>query len=159
MILLPTQRTDSVSISSAATSYINGKHVYPTPVERMWFSAWLNEAYAEIVTTVRYTPQEVDPVQLKIRYENTGDILVSTAHNNSPWLDKKENIHFRAVHDWHHLQYNHAFDCAGEYMVFEAASSLAPVQIHWILKSEIWLQAAARHCLGRFPEQKLVRVA
>lgn len=142
---------------AAAFWYFVGEHTEPTAQEKQAFLDWLASQYDAIKAIVRFTPSEVDPAQLKLRYANTGQILTSTAHNDSPWLDKASNAHFRAVHDWHHIQRNLGFDIEGEYAAYLAAIDSAPKAIHWILKSEIYLQAAACIETGCFQPQKLVR--
>ena len=143
--------------SAAAFWYFVGEHTEPTIQEKQVFFDWLTGQYDAIKAIVRFTPSEVNPAQLKIRYENTGHILTSTAHNDSPWLDKASNAHFRAVHDWHHIQHDLGFDADGEHAAYLMAITSAPKDIHWILKSEIYLQAAACIETGSFQPQKLVR--
>lgn len=148
-----------LKFSQAANDYLTGKHCEPTPAERQAFLAWLDDQYDAIKANVRFTPSEVDPTQLKLRYESTGQILISTAHNESPWLDRASNAHFRAVHDWHHLQHDLGFDVEGEHAAYLVAIASAPKSIHWILRSEIFLQAAACIETGSFQPQKLVKAA
>ena len=144
-------------LKQAAETYINGQHTEPTATEMMWFRAWLETEFKAIQHCVRFTPSEVDPAQLKLRWLNTGELLISSANNDSPWLTATENVRFRAVHDWHHISLGLPFDAEGEYLAFEAAAASAPKAIHWILRSEIWYQAAACIHTGQFQEQKLVK--
>lgn len=145
------------SHSAAANAYLTGSHCDPTPGERQTFLTWLASQYDAIKANVRFTPSEVDPAQLKLRYVNTGQILISTAHSDSLWLDRASNAHFRAVHDWHHLEHGLDFDVDGEHAAYLVAISSAPKAIHWILKSEIYLQAAACVETGSFQPQRLVK--
>ena len=144
-------------VTVAAETYLNGTHTEPTEAEKECFLHWLAEEYKKIQAKVRYTYQEVDPAQFLLRHQNTGHLLISTAHSEHPWLTKKQNAHFRAVHDSHHLAMGLGFDIVGEYMAFEYAASIAPQAIHWILRSEIWYQAAAQVHTGTFQEQKCVK--
>ena len=147
---------DLDTIAHVARFYNEAEHTEPTDTELETFRTWLNQAYGEIASFVRFTYQEVDPAQMLLRWRNTKQLLISTAHNDSPWMSKKENARFRAVHDFHHIRYNLAFDVEGEYMAFEAAASEAPIEIHWMLRSEIWFQAAACEFYNGFQQQKLV---
>jgi hypothetical protein len=146
-----------VTHSQAANAYLTGSHCEPTQDEKQAFLSWLASQYNAIKADVRFTPSEVDPAQLKMRHANTGQILISTAHNESPWLDRASNAHFRAVHDWHHLQHGLGFDAEGEYAAYLVAINSAPKAIHWILRSEIYLQAAACIETGTFQPQRLVK--
>lgn len=141
----------------SANAYLTGSHCDPTSDEKQAFLTWLAGQYDAIKANVRFTPSEVNPAQLKLRYANTGQILISTAHNESLWLDKASNAHFRAVHDWHHLEHNLGFDVDGEHAAYLVAISSAPKSIHWILRSEIYLQAVACIETGSFQPQKLVK--
>ena len=145
-----------INIQTAAERYISGKHQDPTKLELAIFADWLDREFDKIKHIVRFTPSEVDPAQMLARLENTGQLLISSANNDSNWLTAKQNIRFRAVHDSHHVRYGLSFDAEGEYMAFEAAAAEAPPELHWILRSEIWLQAAASIHTGTFQEQKLV---
>jgi len=145
--------------SAAANAYLTGSHCDPTPDEKQAFLAWLSGQYDAIKSDVRFTPSEVNPAQLKLRYASTGQILISTAHNDSLWLDKASNARFRAVHDWHHLEHGLGFDVDGEHAAYLVAINSAPKAIHWILRSEIFLQAAACIETGRFQPQRLVKTS
>jgi len=145
-----------ISVKSAAEAYLNGNHQQPTELELIIFSDWLKREFLKIQAIVRFTPSEVDPAQMLARFQATGQLLISSAHNDSIWLTGSQNVQFRAVHDFHHLRYGLTFGAEGEYMAFEAAASEAPSEIHWILRSEIWLQAAAAIHTGLFQPQKLV---
>ena len=146
-----------IDVRTAAELYATSQHQEPTTAERVIFEDWLKREFDKIKYMVRFTPSEVDPTQMLIRLEETGQLLISSANSDSPWLTKKENVRFRAVHDYHHVRYGLSFDTDGEFMAFMAASAEAPKEIHWILRSEIWLQAAACSFFGGFQAQKLVR--
>ncbi len=141
-----------------AQTYLTGSPVQPTVTERDTFSAWIQAEWETIRDMVRFTFRDVEPERMLAHYDATGELLISAAHNEpAPWLSKLQNVRFRAIHDWHHLQASAGFDLAGEYAAFKQAKSTAPQCIHWMLYSEIVLQAAACIHTGAFQEQKLVR--
>ena len=144
-------------VTDAANRYLNSPHTEPTYAEKLYLDAWIETEYEAIKSRVRFTPSEVDPAQFLLRYENTSELLISTANSEHPFLSKRQNARFRAVHDWHHIMMGFGFDIVGEYMAFEYAASIAPPAIHWILRSEIWFQAAAQSVTGIFQPQKCVR--
>ena len=147
-----------MNAQSLAQTYLSGTAVEPTIIERDTFHAWIQAQWEDIRDEVRFTFREVEPERMLAHYEATGELLISAAHNRpASWLSKTQNVRFRAVHDWHHLQASAGFDMAGEYAAFEYAKSTAPQCIHWMLYSEIVLQAAATIHTGSFQEQKLVR--
>ena len=116
-----------INIQAAAERYISGKHQEPTKLELAIFAEWLDREFDKIKHMVRFTPSEVDPAQMLARLENTGQLLISSANNDSNWLTAKQNVRFRAVHDSHHVRYGLSFDAEGEYMAFEAAAAEATV--------------------------------
>ena len=141
-----------------ARIYFDSAAVEPATAEYDSFHAWINDQWEQIRDMVRFTFQEVEPERMMAHYDATGELLISAAHNEPlPWLGKSQNVKFRAIHDWHHLQAVAGFDLNGEYAAFEYAKSTAPQCIHWMLYSEIVLQAAATIHTGSFQEQKLVR--
>lgn len=144
-------------VTETANHYLRSEHTEPTGAEKLYLDAWIEEQYEEIKGRVKFTPSEVDPAQFLLRYENTSELLISTAHSKHPFLTKRQNARFRAIHDWHHIMMGFEFNIVGEYMAFEYAASIAPPAIHWILRSEIWYQAAAQVMTGAFQPQKLVK--
>lgn len=148
---------DASTIKDAAMRYRAGIHTEPTTAEFEAFSAWLDSRWQPIAHMVRFTPLQVDPTQLLIRWRNTSELLISTAYNDSPWLDRRSNARFRAVHDYDHIANGLGFDAQGEWGTLTKACETAPVSIHWILRSEIWFQAAAMLWFKSFQPQKLVR--
>jgi hypothetical protein len=83
---------------------------------------------------------------------------VSTANNTHPFLTPAQNVKFRAIHDWHHIEISRDDSLEGEHATYCHAASIAPRDIGWILFSEIVLQAAAAIHFGDFQPQKLVKV-
>ena len=84
--------------------------------------------------------------------------MISVAHNEHPHLSFNENAKFRAVHDWHHIIGGADDSMGGEVLTYYIAQESAPVAIHWLLFSEIILQAATATHTRKFPTQKLVKV-
>lgn len=143
--------------SALASLYQKGEHTEPTPHELNLFGLWLNNQFATITGTVRFTKDEVSPELLIDTYIRTGDLLISSANNQSVW-SHSQNLMFRAVHDWHHIKAKARFDLIGEIQAYGEAAKTAPKSIHWILFSEIVLQAATAIHTGTFPAQKLVKL-
>ena len=141
-----------------AQAYLDGAAVEPTTTERDTFHAWIQAEWENVRDIVRFTFRDVEPERMLAHFDATGELLISAA-NNEParWLSKSQNVKFRAIHDWQHLQAAAGFDMKGEYAAFKQAKSTAPQCIHWMLYSEIVLQAAAAIHTGQFQGQKLVR--
>lgn len=92
-------------------------------------------------------------------YQQFRELRISTANNSShPVWTPNQNLMFRAIHDWHHIKTGDGFDMLGEIQAYCEAVKTAPQSIHWILFSEIVLQAAVAIHTGAFPSQKLVRL-
>lgn len=138
--------------------YLAAKGCTPSIEDQECFRGWLDAEYKRIASRVRYTPQEVDPAQMVERFKNTGELLISSAHNNPVgWMSKSDNLHFRAIHDWHHLAADQPrFDWEGECQALRTALNYAPNQIQYLLASEIAGQAAVAISQGFFPSQKTV---
>lgn len=143
--------------STFADLYQQGKHTEPTSYEKILFDLWLNWQFDSIPLPVRFTDDEVSPELLIDTYIRTGDLLISSANNQSVWTHA-QNLMFRAVHDWHHIKAKAKFDLIGEIQAYGEAVKTAPESIHWIFFSEIVLQAATAIHTGTFPVQKLVKL-
>lgn len=143
--------------SALAGLYQQGEHTEPTPHELSLFGLWLNKQFDSIPHPVRFSKDEVSPELLIDTYIRTGDILISSANNQSVW-SHAQNLMFRAVHDYHHIKAKARFDLIGEIQAYGEAAKTAPKSIHWILFSEIVLQAATAIHTGTFPVQKLVKL-
>ena len=142
-----------------ARVYIQGKPETPTALELAEFGAWLSSQWERLPFSVRLVDELLDPVETLERCKTTGELRLSTVGADHPWFTRRENLTFRAVHDWHHLKLGAGFDLLGEMQTYWLARSLAPQSIWWILRSEIVLQAAAAIHTGRFQPQKLVKIA
>jgi hypothetical protein len=141
-----------------ARLYAHGAAATPSRFELATLATWIDAEIRPILERVWYTSQEVSPEAFHSAHKSSGRLVISTAHNVHPFWGYAQNARLRAVHDWHHLQSGAGYDLPGEIQAFRYAQSRAPEAIHWILFSEIVLQAAAAIHFGRFLEQKLVRV-
>lgn len=146
-----------MNCANLAYLYLKSKGTKPTKPELKVFRRWLYLNFARIAPFVDFTTEEVSPNKLLRIYEQSGRLLISTAHNHHPFWLPWENAWFRAVHDWHHLTLGAEFDLAGEAETCRHAIATAPESIGWILQSEILLQAAASIHTGKFQRQKLIR--
>ena len=147
-----------LSAETLAAQYISGKAVDPTAGELTDFANWVNDRFERIARYVQFTPDEVTPDLMEETWDQHAILLISTAHNDHPYFEAGLNARFRAIHDWDHIQGSLGFNLAGELCAAGYAISTAPESIHWILWSEVALQAAAAIHTGEFQEQKLVRV-
>lgn len=143
--------------SALSGLYQQGQHTRPSSVEHADFMAWLEMEYLSIPHPVNFTDDEVSPELLLDTYQQTGDLLISSANNQSVW-SHSQNLMFRAVHDYHHIKAKASFDLIGEIQAYGEAVKTAPESIHWILFSEIVLQAATAIHTGTFPVQRLVKL-
>lgn len=141
-----------------ARAFIDGAPQIPTDRELAMLNAWIDAEFRAIPVLVRFTPQDLDLPEMLANLRSTGELLISIANNDHPFLEGFQNAKFRAVHDWHHVVTGADSSFAGELAAFEHAAKHAPVEIKWMLFSEIVLQAAACIVTGRFQPQKLVRM-
>lgn len=146
------------SAAELADQYLTGTPAEPTEFELALFRSWIAQEYAPLVGSVDYILGDVPPERMLFYYLCHQRLLISVAHNVHPYLTPTENAWFRAVHDHHHLVSNSGFDLDGEFNTYLHATKTAPAEIHWVLYSEIVLQAATAIHTGEFAEQKLVRV-
>jgi hypothetical protein len=146
-----------VMLHKLASLYLNGVPAVPTLAELADLRAWIDGEFASIPPKVEFTAADVSPELLIDTYRSRCVILISTANIDHPYLTNQHNARFRAIHDWHHLRTNAAFDLPGEIQAFKTAAQSAPMAIRWMLHSEIVLQAAACIFTGKFQPQKLVR--
>jgi len=145
-------------VGKLASVFINGAAVIPTDREIAILNAWIEAEFRAIPVPVCFTAADVDLPQMLATLRSTGDLLISIAHNDHPFLEGFTNAKFRAVHDWHHVVTGADSTFAGEFATFQHACKSAPAEIQWLLFSEIVLQAAACISTGRFQPQKLVRM-
>jgi hypothetical protein len=141
-----------------ARMYAASPAAVPTSVELVALKDWIREQWLKIPARIRMTPAAVTLDQAKHRYTNTGELLISTANNEHPYLCHLDNSRFRAVHDWHHIIAGADDTLEGEVLAYYVARSVAPQSIWWMLCSEIVLQAAACIHFGDYQQQKLVRI-
>ena len=146
-----------LSAETLATQYISGKAVEPTMREIMDFCEWVEKRFDRIARYVQFTEEEVNPEEMTCHWDHFAILRISTAHNDHPFWPADINAKFRAIHDWDHIHGAMGFDLAGELCAAGYAMSTAPQSIHWILWSEVALQAAAAIHTGEFQPQKLVK--
>ena len=141
-----------------ASLYLMGEHVMPTQWEIDQFRVWIfREFHRHALANVLWvTDDDVTPERMLSSWENNSSLVVSAAHSDHPFLSVTDNVRFRAVHDWHHVKYGHGFDFIGERGTYLTAIKSAPSHIHWLLFSEILLQASACIVTGKFQPQKTV---
>ena len=144
------------TLNILANNYINGKHCITTFKEESFLKAWILGQYQSLPVDVVVTCDDVSPEQMLSHYQEHNELLISSAGSEHPILSQADNVRFRAVHDWHHISQGFGFDLDGEIAAARYAISLAPKAIHWMLWSEIALQAAACIKTGEFQPQKLV---
>jgi hypothetical protein len=146
-----------LNTATLADQYLNGQPVTPTADEIRTFEAWVSNRFDRIAWMVDFTAEEISPEAMQAYWEANARLIVSTAHNEPAFWSKEANAKFRAVHDTDHLFSGCGFDMAGEACAAGYAMSTAPESIHWILWSEVALQAAAAIHTGSFQPQKLVK--
>ena len=140
-----------------AAEYLTAPAAVPTDRELALLRGWIRAEFQRIPVMVRFQDQDVDLPEMLQRWNASGELFISTASITHPYLTDVENALFRAVHDWHHIVVDADSTLNGEIAAFEHARSTAPVEIWWMLRSEIVLQAAACIATGQFQPQKLVR--
>lgn len=146
------------SAAVLAATYLNGSHTEPTETERKMFGDWLCSEYFKLPCKVRFIDDEVSPEVMLHNYKWADTLVISTLYSEHPMLTAMQNWMFRAVHDYHHASKGFGFDYEGEIAAAKYAISTAPKEIHWLLWSEVALQAAAAIHTGEFQAQKLVKV-
>jgi hypothetical protein len=118
---------------------------------------WIAAEFSRIPHPIRTVGQDVTLPECARLLAHTGRLYISSISLSHPLLSAAENLRFRAVHDWHHLTIGADSTFAGELAAYRRSAESAPTCIHWVLFSEIVLQAAARLYTGEFQPQKLVR--
>jgi hypothetical protein len=141
-----------------ANAYLNGSPATPTPLELATFNRWIESAYHRLPVAVEFSPIDSPLADTIKYYRKTGRLIVSTANSEHPYISPLQNAMFRAAHDWHHITTGADDSLIGELTTYQLARDSAPRGIHWILRSEIALQAAARIVTGEFHPQKLVYI-
>lgn len=149
---------ETLEVQALGEAYLKGQPVTPTQAELKAFRQWLHSQFSEIPCKVLVTRLNLTLDKVKEHYEKTGEIIVSLVGIDHPFFTFIENVRFRAVHDWHHIVASSDDSFLGEWQAYQLAVTTAPEAIHWMLCSEIILQAAAAIHYQAFQEQKLVRV-
>lgn len=142
-----------------ASQYMAGVHTQPTKAESEAFFRWLTEQYFNLPCRVKFVDAEVSPETMLHYYQFEQTLYISMLHSDDhPLLTPSQNWMFRAVHDYHHASKGFGFDATGEIQAALYAMSTAPAEIHWIIWSEVAMQACACVSTGEFQAQKLVKV-
>lgn len=130
----------------------------PSSEELAALRRWVNEQFWQLPCPVDFHYEDINLDQTITVYDNTGILPISVLHNDHPYLSFRDNARFRAVHDWHHILIGADSTMQGEIATFRHAKSTAPKSIHWLLFSEIVLQAAAcLHNGGEFQPQRFIK--
>lgn len=140
-----------------AAEYLQAPAAVPTDSELAMLRAWIRAEFGRIPVMVRFESADIPLPEMLQRWDASGVLFISIESISHPFLTDVENALFRAVHDWCHVVVNADSTLNGEILAFEHACSTAPSEIHWMLRSEIVLQAAACIATGAFQPQKLVR--
>lgn len=143
--------------ASLAAEYLQAPAAVPTDRELAILRGWIRAEFQRIPAMVRFEGADIPLPEMLQRWERSGVLFISVERISHPFLTDTENALFRAVHDWHHIAIGADSTLNGEMLAFEHACSTAPSEIHWMLRSEILLQAAACIATGEFQPQKLVR--
>lgn len=143
------------NVNYLAQAYILGDNLHPSTAQVIAFRDWINLEFDKIPYSVRFTNKNLTLAECKQKFNQTKVINISSTNSSHPVLSIRDNLKFRAVHDYSHIKLNCDDSFVGEYLTF--LNCYAPKSIHWILFSEIILQAAVTISTGNFPAQKLVK--
>ena len=146
-------------LASRLAALYNQAPTNPEPWEINDLQSWIVSQYEMLPMPVAFVDHDIDLPDTVAHYEQYGTLLISTANNNHPFLNRTVNAYFRAIHDAHHIAIGADSTLSGEIAAFRYARDLAPKSLHWLLFSEIVLQAAA--CIannGEFQPQQTVKV-
>lgn len=146
------------SVTECADLYMRGVDHSVSATELKALRRFISVQFNLIRCPVVYIQQDITLPECIHCLQTEGVLYISVANNSHPYLTPGENAQFRAVHDFHHIIIGADSSFAGECATFDHAASVAPQSIHWILFSEIVLQAAACLHTGEFQPQKLVKV-
>lgn len=138
-----------------AQAYIKGENLHPRTDQITAFRDWIDLEFENISHTVRFTNKNITLAECKRKFNQTKILNISSTNSIHPILSIRDNLKFRAIHDYSHIKLNCDDSFAGEYLTF--LNCYAPQSIHWILFSEIILQAAVTISTGNFPAQKIVK--
>lgn len=141
-----------------ASAYMQGSDCPLTDGEIASLREFIDSELRSIYCPIVYVDYDVTLPECMELFHKESKLYISIDNISHPYLSDKENAHFRAVHDWHHIRADVGSTLSGEIASFEYACIAAPESIHWILFSEIVLQAAAAIATGEFQPQKVVKV-
>lgn len=142
---------------SLAAEYLQAAPAVPTHRELALLRGWIYSEFVKIPYCVNFQDSDINLPEAASLQAESGVLWVSVANISHPFLSAQENSLFRAVHDAHHIEIGADSTLNGEILACERACSTAPAEIHWMLRSEIVLQAAACIATGKFQPQKFVR--
>ena len=147
------------SAAELTNQWAISSNITPGPLELETFHSWLELEFFCIPVPVCFTVKPVSLDKCKKIFRRFNVLFISSEHNqpNTALFTKGQNLRFRALHDWHHIRANSDSTLIGEIIAFKEAKRTAPAFIHWILFSEIVMQAAVKIHTGNFPAQKLVK--
>lgn len=146
--------------ATIAEQWLNAPSRIPGAAELEVFHRWLDREFINIPPFVVFTPKPVSLDRCKKIVKRCDTLFVTSQHNspNCALFTERQNLQFRALHDWHHILAGSDASFEGECISFNQAIKTAPKFIHWILFSEIIGQAAVAIVTGKFPAQKLVNL-
>jgi hypothetical protein len=147
------------SAAELANQWAISSNVILSPLELETFHSWLELEFFCIPVPVCFTAKPVSLDKCKKIFKRFNVLFISSEHNepNTALFTKGQNLQFRALHDWHHIKANSDSTLNGEIIAFKEAKKTASAFIHWLLFSEIVMQAAVKIHTGFFPVQKLVK--
>jgi len=151
--------SEPLSAAELTNQWLISSNITPGPLELETFHSWLELEFLCIPVPICFTIKPVSLDKCRKIFRRFNVLFVSSEHNNpnTALLTKGQNLRFRALHDWHHIKVNSDSTLTGEIIAFNEAKRTAPAFIHWILFSEIVMQAAVKVHSGVFPAQKLVK--
>lgn len=117
-----------------------------------WYKILSREVEIKFVPGEPYETQE----EMKNKVQESGILLISSDHNEHPYFSKRDNLIFRAVHDYLiHIKNNTPFGQKGEIRSYNFHARVAPKQALPALFTEVVGQACYAVVNGNFPEQKI----
>lgn len=144
--------------NALASVYLHGENQPISGDDLAGLRQFIDSELRSIYCPIVYVNHDVTLPECMELFHRENRLYISIMHISHPFLSDKENAHFRAVHDWHHIRADVGSTLDGEIAAFKYACIAAPESIHWILFSEIVLQAAAAIATGEFQPQKIVKV-
>jgi len=123
----------------------------------------IDKMYKQIQSRVKVEYVEGQPYEsakeMVKKVKDTGTMQISTDYNDHPIFSDKENLRFRAVHDYivHIMNADKGIDFSrkGEIKAYNLHRKLAPKDTWPALFSEVAAQACYANSRGEFPDQKM----